>query len=651
MSTTIPATTTPPASPVYGPTAGTNYYVPGRNDVVQPGGKLASGNTAYANVIAADSYAGLNQHMQRVAEHFDPFIQRSEIAHPSFWRDLIPRTGFRFFNGLSAETRIFRGGLPHMAGLSEFKPITDNPADNVCGLDDYSTYSYGWERLEWHGWHRNWGSEPICLDTLLYTPQAVEQLAWILQVGAEFGSSIQEVWNRDLYVHQSVVRDRSYMMTHTYDGSPDCARFYYNPFIGASAVSDAQTKAALQDGRPFVVFPAEVELEPLNFDVLDQVHASLLVRCPRSALSNANGPLFGLPTSFRDFEKFVQGNPYHLANWREARAEKLIEGNNLGVKDFRGWALAEDVNQLRFRIAKYVPSYNSANYGGVGADLDGQEVFVAYYTPPRIASPTRVGQAGGVIPEDNPEFYKAEVAIAPIHMRDVFINQFETTAPASLGSGTSFGPRPGLNGQWSWLNYPSDTNPKGSTGRFVGEYRIHPKPEASVFHAASFLYRRCTESLKTFCPVDVSAVNENLDDAPPVTSMSGLAIDGKTAAAKGASAATANAGGFSTVVRTIRDLKGAVPGAAVKIAFDNTHSVLGFVAKSASGAAYTVIIPPASLTAPDTEKVGSGIGFVEDAGKTSDVGKLAFWATTDADGLSTAYTVLTIGTSSTITIV
>jgi hypothetical protein len=646
MATSIPATTTAPASPVYVPTEGTNYYVPGRNDVVQPGGALASGNTAYANVIAGTSYAGLNQHMQQVAEHFDPFIQRKTIKHPSYWRDLIPRAGYKFFNGLSAETRIFRGGLPHMAGLADFEMITDNPADGVCTLGDYSTYSYGWERLEWHGWRRNWGSEPICLDTLLYKPQAAEQLAWILQVGAEFGSSIQEVWNRDMFVYQSVVRDRSYVMTSAYDGSPTAAKYFYNPFVKAADVTDVQTKAALTAGKPFVVFPANVEVEPINFDTLDTMHASLSIRCPESAIGNAGGPLFGMPCSFRDFERFVRGSEYHLANWREARPEKLIEGFNLGVTNFRGWALSEDTNQLRFRIAKYVASYDSSDYGDVGADLNGQAVFIAYYTPPRIASPTRTGQAGGTIPEDNPEFYLAEIAILPVHMKDVFTNQFESMAPSTLGSGTSFGPRPGLNGQWSWLNYPSDANPKGSTGRFVGEFRIHPKPEPSVVHAASFLYRRCTESIRARCPVDVTSVNPDLDDAQAIVSVSGLALAGATAAAKATAAEAANAAGFSTDVKVAGKLLGALPGAAVTVEI-GARSLAGFVAKTAAAPTYTIMIPASSLAAPDLDTVGTGIGFIEDDDET-DVGKLAYWVTTATEGstpeYSTAYTVLAVTT-------
>ena len=647
-TTTIPAPPGAPSNPAYGPTLGTNYYVPGRA-AATPGGALSSGQTAYSNVVNrpnnnATDYAGLNQFMQRAAEYFDPFIQADILAHPKWWRDRIPKGAFEFFRGLTSETRIFRGGLPHQAGLSDFQLITDDPNDGVCHIDDYKTVAYGWERLEWYGFRRFWGSEPICLDTLIYTPQAQEQLAWIMQVGADYGSSIQEVWNRDMYVRESVVRGNSFMMTSSYDGTRSgSARYFYDPFLKAGDVVDVETKASLNAGRPFIVFPADVDLEPLNFDVLDLHHELLSTNTKNAAIGNAGGQkLFGLPTSFRDFERFVRGSSYHIANWREARPEKLIEGYDLGVTNFRGWAIQDDENQLRFKIGKFIAEYDEEDFAGLAPELKGLPVYVAYYTPPMIHSPDRVGIANSPIPEANPEYITAEVAVAPVFMNNVFENRFETKMPNTLGSGTSFGPRPGLNGDWSWLNYPSDSNPKGSIGRFVGEFRIHPKPRPAVFQAGSFLYRRCTAPLKVQCPIDNLLVSPNTGTEVSVMAATGLELAGKNAAAKATAAEAANASGFTSQVTLSDPLKGAGVGASIKVKIDG-ETLTGFVIDSSKSLVYSVVFPAAQLdTVPTTGfDEQAGIAFCDDSTKTDAVGKLCkFEVNSDKSGLD--WTVLAV---------
>jgi hypothetical protein len=94
----------------------------------------------------------------------------------------------------------------------------------------------------------------------------------------------------------------------------------------------------------------------------------------------------------------------------------------------------------------------------------------------------------------------AELAIAPVFMNHVFTNQMVPDL-SSLGSGTKFGPNAGLNGVWKWINIPDrETNPLGNKGNFYGIFEIFPKPEMSVVHTTSFLYRRCVAALPSLCP-------------------------------------------------------------------------------------------------------------------------------------------------------
>jgi hypothetical protein len=554
--------------------------------------------------------AGFNQIMMQQAENFDPFIQISLISQPRFWHDRIPRGAFPNFEGAEKETRIFRGGLTEYAGIGAWKAIDPNPTtlNNPCATGPYATMKYAWERLQWSGFSRRWGSDPICSESLRFVNQATQQLAWILQAGAEYGISIQEVWNRDWLLKTSVDHDRSFVMTTSYVGNTSAPRFYYEPrckFLADAAAVAADTAAngvaapypirADLTGitGPFIVFEQGIEVEPINFDVLDALHESLDVRCPGSAIGNDGGrPVYGLPISALDFERYVRGNDYVLADWRESRSEKLIAGYDLGVKTHRAFAIMNDGNQLRFRIVKRIASYSATNYANVGSDLNGRPVYIAQYVPPRIDG--RLGENGVAIPEDNPAYFAAELAVMPILMDNVFTNLFGTPL-TTLGSGTYFGPQAGLNGKWSWVNIPGEHNEEGTIGNFRGKFEIFPKPETSVVHSTSFLYRRCTESIHSRAPVD----NANID---PESATGAIVVNSAVGSGADATADTA-----SFLVTLASKIKDGAPGSAVTLTFTGAGAVAnptftGYLLKTASAPTYTisVSVPDIVAAVPET---------------------------------------------------
>jgi len=477
-----------------------------------------------------NSVAFFNQIMMKQAEHFDPFIQQSLIDQPRFWYNMIPRGAFPNFSGYKKETRIYRGGQVHYAGLQDWGVIDPEPSEsnNPCAKGAYTTKPYAWERLEWFGYERWWGSDPVCLKQLQYVDKATQQLAWILQSGADYGISLQEVWNRDYLLYISNQESsRSYVMTTVGAGTSTPPRYYYDPFVTAAQVTDAEAKAGLADSpdKPFVVFAADVEPEPLNFDILDNLHESLDVRCPKAAIGHDGGMnIYGLPVSHRDFLAHIKGNQYERENWREAHAEKLITGMDLGVKTHHNYSMMFDENQFRMKLLKYVTTYDSTEFGGVGAALDGEAVWIAQYVPPRVNG--RLGENGAYIVEDNPEYISAELALTPIMLSKVFTNMMGTPLN-SLGSGTYFGPQSGMNGTWSWVNeYDATNNPERLVGNFRGKFEIFPEPNKYTPHATSYLYRRCTEPIRTRCPVDVTDVNPDAAASPKnVTSYAVTSID------------------------------------------------------------------------------------------------------------------------------
>lgn len=588
------------------PNNGLNVY---KNPVgVTPGAYTGS---AYTASSLGATMVGFDQVMMKQVEHWDPFIQRILIAQPRFWHDRIPRGAFPNFQGFEQETRVFRGGLVKYAGIDEWTAFNPIPSatNDPCGSSSYVTPSYAWERLNWSGFFTRWGSDPICRDMLRFVDQAIQQLAWILEVNAEYGISIQEVWNRDWLLKTSVDRQRSYVMTSSYVGNTTAPKFFYEPrckFFATTVAFNASTDTYKVDSEatgitaPFIVFPASVDVEPLNFDVLDAVHESLDIRCQGSALGFENGrPIYGLPISALDFERYVKGNTYEWDIWRRGEPDKLIQGYDLGVKSHRGYGILNDSNQLRFKVVKFVADYDPSDYANVGSGdslIDGQPVFIAQYVPPRIEG--RTGENGQKIPEDNPEYYAAELAVMPILMNNIFTNLMGTPL-TDLGSGTFFGPHPGLNGQLAWVNIPSENNPEGNKGNFRGKYEIFPRPEANYVNSISFLYRRCSQTIRSRCPVDNAYINPDIATGT-VAAAAYSADDGNTLVGESLTLTP-------TLLKKLAD--GSV-GKAVTLKFTGAGAlaaaggVQGFIIGSSSAPTYTVVLPTAlAVAAPGSTGV------------------------------------------------
>lgn len=541
--------------------------------------------------------AGYNHFMMQVAEHFDPFIQKKTLAQPRFWHDRIPRGSYTLFQGTNPKTFIYRGGLTTYAGLSKWDPIVTDvtTGHNPCKTPDFSTYTYAWESLQYDGYRTAWGSDPICVDALKYQDQAQTQLAWILETGAEFGVAIQEVWNRDTYIRHSVLHDRSFLMSKEYAGS-DSARYVYDPFVkfGPAPAAGIANEAVIKE--PFIVFDASVEVEPLNFDTLERVGFELSQEASEHAVGNGpDGPTFGLMAATDDMEKYFRGNEEYRKYWIEAQPQALIDGYGLRMKTFRGWAIIPDGNQLRFKVVRYIDNYDETtalDYGYVGYKvLQGKPVFIAQYVPPRVDG--RMGINGSRVPKVNPEYYTAELAIAPVFMNNIITNLFVPQV-TSLGSGTSFGAVPGLNGQWSWMNIiDRETNPFGKYGNFYGMFEIFQRPEPSVFYALSFLYRRCMQSLRSRCPAENPNVNQDIVDDKDTEVAVTKVVRGMTVATE--AVAASNAAGAALVTLGIEnDLVGLSLGAAVEVTLDGVKIAGAYVTRKTNSNLVEVALPVTS---------------------------------------------------------
>ena len=417
-----------------------------------------------------------NQKMLTMAEHWDEFIMDKSQKQPNVWHDRISRGVYPLFAGLTQKSNIFRGGLPVQAGLSTWNKIQlsqkGNPGFDNCAPGTPPTYSYAWETVQYEGYQDEWQSEPVCLNDLKFVDYAKEQLTMVVRTGVNYGISILENWNREMYVLQAVNANRTMILIEGALGFEDSAdfRFTYDPFLVDSA------------GDTYITFPAGAKVSTLNWSFLDYVRQSLADRAGEAALSSESGmPVFGLMIDMADFERMVREDDKLREEFLYADPKALIKGYDLGIKVFRGMALFHDQRQMRFKVSSVTSTVVTA----------------------KRVKPLRAGRAVtiGNVPEPNPEYYQAELGVAVIFMNDVLQNLFAPNL-TNLGSGMTFGPAPGFTGDWKWINIPDPvSNMNGETGFFYGRFQIWPKPLLFSAETTVVLYRRCPHSWVTGCEI------------------------------------------------------------------------------------------------------------------------------------------------------
>lgn len=437
-----------------------------------------------------------NQKMLTMAEHWDSFIMDRQLKNPNIWHDRILRGAYQLFSGLSQKSNIYRGGLPVQAGLGTWrkiglsrKPANGDPGFDNCAPGTPHTYSYAWETIQYEGYTDEWQSEPVCLEDLKFVDYAKEQLGLVVRSGVDYGVSIVENWNREMYMFFANSAGRCVVLAEGALQFEDVAkyRFVYDPFSSTTDVDGATV--------PYLKFDATLAVSTLNYSLLDYLRVTMADRAGEAALARDSGmPVFGLMLDLMDFERYVLNDTAIRDDFRYAKSESLIKGYDFGLKIYRGFALIHDSRQMRFQFLRIGAGSNATD------DQDGQAIYTRVL-PLRAGRQVTIGN----VPEPNPAYYRAELAVGVIFMNEVFQNLFVPSIN-NLGSGMSFGPAPGLTGEWKWINIPDPvSNMLGSTGFFYGRFQIYPKPLLFSSETTVFLYRRCPQSTRTKCAVQTGA--------------------------------------------------------------------------------------------------------------------------------------------------
>lgn len=519
------------------------------------------------------SVEAFNQKFLGYCEYWDSFILKREFAVRNIWRDRLPKGVFPLYNGLVQKSNIYRGGLGPQAGLTEWYnvdvshlPSGSNPGVNACVPRTPNEYDYAVETIQFSGYRTNWKSPVICLQDVKFTPRIREQLALITRTGLDVTASVKETFSRETYVKQAVDSGKAVIFTERgmdYLQDPS-VRFSYNPFE-----ADA-------DGDTYIKFSSSLKLSTLNWSYLDYLRTYLADQCAEAAPGMDSGrPVFGLMIDLNDFEKFVLGTDKDLReDFRYADAKALITGFDMGLKIFRGFMLMHDSRQMRFK-------FSTINSDG--------DVVAKRVKPMKAERSATIGK----VPEANPEYYRAELAIGVIFMNEV-VQILVPPNDLNLGSGMVFGPAPGYNGEWKWNNeYDRVHNPDREIGFFQSRFEYFPKPLLYSSEATVFLYARCPQTWGSECEIADRVAHPDVSDGP-------VAISEAPAA-----------GDFNATLRTVvltlaKRLSVSAPGTPVTIKNDAGNNFAAVIADSSMAPTYTFAWANGATNAP------SAVGDIND---------------------------------------
>ena len=459
----------------------------------------------------------------RASDNWDKFLCNNELQKylDSFWFDRIPKQAFPLFSGASQKSGFWRPGPLAVTNLAKWKdPVrsrlpgtdsADDPGVNACV--DYSGEVVdfgGWEVWENSSKVLNLYSPSICVHDVAEITQAKEQLAYMITHMKKKTVKEHAAWNRENYLRTTMYSGHNFIMTtggmgYEGEGGP---KFYYDPFIQDSS------------GNSHLYYRAGTDVSTLDWSYLTFQQEYLSAQCPDAATSRENGGRqYTLLTSLSDFQKMVDSNAELREDYHYAMPKVQIEDYHT-FSMYRGFTLAEDVEQARFEPVGIVTS-NGSNVpdgkgGWLAADVD-------YVKCVRV-SPETTGRTileGRQVTMANPAYFRAPLRIAIIFIKDVFVNQIRPTL-GDLGSGMKFGAVPGYNGEFLWQNLKDPvTNPYGEIGNFASRFWTYIKPMDNYLNTVAFMYRSCHIERITLCETDGTtttavALSETIDESTDI---------------------------------------------------------------------------------------------------------------------------------------
>lgn len=501
--------------------------------------------------------SNFEQRLIDLTERFDPFLEKYDREHPMIFRDRIAREQYPLFSGLSQQMNIWHPGLGPQAGIDDWTDIQVSVvgagADtgyNACTINP-QTYGFAVEGKAYTGKNTEWRSPVICVKDTMWTEEAARQVGYIYSMGMMITSRAWEVYSREMYMKFCSDNNRLWVMTEG-DFLNSNPGFTYDPFTTYTRT----TSFGAIEKFTVLKLAAGIEVSAFNMTYLELLHSYLEAETPGAALSNTGGLRnFGIMVHLNDVHRSLKEDPDIRQDFRYAKPEMLFDNYTMTFKSLFGWSFMHDMEQMRFK------------YWKIGDD---GLLWFRRVLPMREGRSIKIGR----LPEANPEYQTAELAVAPVFLKDVFKIRIPPKVD-SLGAKTSFGPAPGFSGEWQWINYPSDANPLREIGYHYMRMAAFPAPLRYSTNAMALLYRRCPQTWPSECGVGTSTqgdLDENI----------GLTAD--------VAAADLDATGETITFTLAEHLPaGTTIGSPVKVNDDGAAGeVAGFVVEDANAPTYTI---------------------------------------------------------------
>lgn len=254
-----------------------------------------------ASASVTDQLEGWTQALNVLAaEQANTIHEIATLRVSRFWINQIKSEAFKPFNGWEDKVTIFRGGLLHQSGLSNWRRIVTTPLEGLnhpSTFPGFETIMGTTEELTGTGYEAGWGSDAINIDHLRNVPNAPQQIKEILDMGVDQAIALRESYNRETYIHLASLMHRAFVMSCDCNPTEDSGSrvFIYDPHValdavqaktgddlvgkkkvtasGAGTIADGDWVGCTDDRAAFTNEKVFVALDDDKCDVYGQYHA------------------------------------------------------------------------------------------------------------------------------------------------------------------------------------------------------------------------------------------------------------------------------------------------------------------------------------------------------------------------------------------
>ena len=210
-----------------------------------------------ASASVSDQFEGWTQALNTIAAlQANTIHEIATLKLNKFWINMIKSEAWKPFNGWESKVTIFRGGLLHQSGLSNWRrilPVPEKSLNHPSTFPGFETVMGTTEELTGIGYETGWGSDAINIDHLRNVPNAPQQIKEILDVGVNQAIALRESYNRETYINMACLMHRAFVMCCDCQPTEDVGSriFIYDPHVASDLIKGSELPAGTKIvGKP-----------------------------------------------------------------------------------------------------------------------------------------------------------------------------------------------------------------------------------------------------------------------------------------------------------------------------------------------------------------------------------------------------------------